>query len=217
MISVCRCRAATMRSTPRRRSRSRTISAWRPMPSARRWPASAASSGASPAPANGMASTIFDDYGHHPVEIAAVLKAARASTRARSSPSCSRIAIRDCKSVQRVLGLLQRCGRGRSSPTSMPPARRRSKGRIATASSLASRRGGIATSSRWTGPGRSPASSPRWRGPATMSSFSAPETSPNGPMRCRKTWRLWGRRTCSGSRQNCVYPFDRLAFCSGMK
>ena len=41
---------------------------------------SAASSAASPRPAawNGVA--IFDDYGHHPVEIAAVLKAARAAT-----------------------------------------------------------------------------------------------------------------------------------------
>ena len=38
-------------------------------------------SGASPAPANGTASTIIDDYGHHPVEIAAVLKAARESTK----------------------------------------------------------------------------------------------------------------------------------------
>ena len=37
---------------------------------------------------------IFDDYGHHPVEIAAVLRAARASTKAKSSLSCSRIAIR---------------------------------------------------------------------------------------------------------------------------
>ena len=37
-------------------------------------------SGASPRPANGTASPIIDDYGHHPVEIAAVLKAAREST-----------------------------------------------------------------------------------------------------------------------------------------
>ena len=40
--------------------------------------------------------TVIDDYGHHPVEIAAVLKAARESTRTRSSPSCSRIATRAC-------------------------------------------------------------------------------------------------------------------------
>ena len=35
------------------------------------------------APASGTACTIFDDYGHHPVEIAAVLRAARASTKGK--------------------------------------------------------------------------------------------------------------------------------------
>ena len=40
-------------------------------------PASAASSAASPSPASWNGVDIFDDYGHHPVEIAAVLKAAR--------------------------------------------------------------------------------------------------------------------------------------------
>jgi UDP-N-acetylmuramate--alanine ligase len=37
---------------------------------ARAWPASAASSGASPAPAKWNGVTVIDDYGHHPVEIA---------------------------------------------------------------------------------------------------------------------------------------------------
>ena len=55
-ISSCRCRAATMRSMPRRRSRWRMNSAFPTMRSARRSPASAASSGASPGPANGTAS-----------------------------------------------------------------------------------------------------------------------------------------------------------------
>ena len=49
----------------------------------RRWPASPASSAASSSPAPGTASPIYDDYGHHPVEIAAVLKAARAGARGR--------------------------------------------------------------------------------------------------------------------------------------
>ncbi len=79
--SNCRCRAATTRSMPPRRSRSRMSSAFRTTRSARRSPISAASSGASPASANGTAPTIIDDYGHHPVEIAAVLKAARESTK----------------------------------------------------------------------------------------------------------------------------------------
>ena len=50
------------------------------MRSATRWPVSVASSDASPARGAWNGATIFDDYGHHPVEIAAVLKAARAST-----------------------------------------------------------------------------------------------------------------------------------------
>ena len=45
---------------------------------------SAACGGASPAPASGTASPIIDDYGHHPVEIAAVLRGgARIDARAR--------------------------------------------------------------------------------------------------------------------------------------
>ena len=65
---------------PRPRSRSRTSSASRPTRSARR---SASFGGVKrrftrTGEWNGV--TIFDDYGHHPIEIAAVLKAARAST-----------------------------------------------------------------------------------------------------------------------------------------
>jgi UDP-N-acetylmuramate--alanine ligase len=51
-----RCRAATTRSMRRRRLRSRTRSVCRTRPFARRWLVSAASSGASPALANGTAS-----------------------------------------------------------------------------------------------------------------------------------------------------------------
>ena len=47
------------------------------------WRASRASSAASSSPAPGTACRIYDDYGHHPVEIAAVLKAARAGARGR--------------------------------------------------------------------------------------------------------------------------------------
>ena len=60
---------------------------------------------------NGVA--IFDDYGHHPVEIAAVLKAARASTDGQviavvQPHRYTRLAV----AVRRVLHLLQRCRRG---------------------------------------------------------------------------------------------------------
>ena len=51
--------------------------------SARAWPSSAACGGASPSPARRRGVRVVDDYGHHPVEIAAVLKAARAVTNGR--------------------------------------------------------------------------------------------------------------------------------------
>ena len=54
--SCCRCRDDTTRRTRRRRSRSRMSSAFPTRRSARRSPALAASSGASPGPANGTAS-----------------------------------------------------------------------------------------------------------------------------------------------------------------
>jgi UDP-N-acetylmuramate--alanine ligase len=57
---------------------------------------------------NGIA--IFDDYGHHPVEISAVLRAARARPTARSSRSCSRTATR----------ALRRCSTS-SAPASTTP------------------------------------------------------------------------------------------------
>ena len=69
--------------TPARRSRSRAKSAWTIARRKRRWPNSAASAAASPATANGRAwhgggsFTLVDDYGHHPVETAATLAAAR--------------------------------------------------------------------------------------------------------------------------------------------
>jgi UDP-N-acetylmuramate--alanine ligase len=46
-------------------------------------PDSAASSAASPDRFDGTASRYFDDYGHHPVEIKAVLRAARDATKGR--------------------------------------------------------------------------------------------------------------------------------------
>ena len=77
--------------------------------------------------------TVIDDYGHHPVEIAAVLRAARAATprqgdrrRAAAPLHAPRPAVRG------ILHLLQRCRPGASSPMSMPPARRRSRASTAT-------------------------------------------------------------------------------------
>ena len=67
--------------------------------------------------------TIFDDYGHHPVEIAAVLRAARASTTNRSSPWCSRIATRGCNRCSTSSPPVSTTPTASSSPTSMRRAR----------------------------------------------------------------------------------------------
>ena len=60
----------------------RELGAWRRR-SVRVWPASAASDGVSPSPARRAGVKVVDDYGHHPVEISNVLKAARAVTNGR--------------------------------------------------------------------------------------------------------------------------------------
>ena len=75
--------------------------------------ASAASSAASPAPANGTASTIIDDYGHHPVEIAAVLKAAREFDQGPGDRGGAAAPLHAAAvAVRAVLDLLQRRRRG---------------------------------------------------------------------------------------------------------
>ena len=77
----CRCRGGTTRSTPRRRSRSRTSSAF---PTTQIRKALAGFGGVKrrfTRIGDWNGATIIDDYGHHPVEIAAVLRAARESTK----------------------------------------------------------------------------------------------------------------------------------------
>ena len=111
----------------RRRSPSRTNSAPRSRRSARRSPASAASSAASPAPASGTGVTIFDDYGHHPVEIAAVLRAARGATKGQVIAIVQPhryTRLQACSTPSRAASTTPTRS---SSPMSMPPARRRSQ------------------------------------------------------------------------------------------
>ena len=69
---------------------------------------------------------IFDDYGHHPVEIRAVLAAARSSTRAGSSPLCSRIATRGCRHCFPISPPASTMPTPSSSRRSTRPARSRS-------------------------------------------------------------------------------------------
>ena len=80
-ISCCRCRDGTTRSTPRPRSRSRMNSALSDdaiRKAHRQVSAACKRRFTRTGEWNGV--TVIDDYGHHPVEIAAVLKAAREST-----------------------------------------------------------------------------------------------------------------------------------------
>ena len=76
--------------------------------------------------------TIIDDYGHHPVEIAAVLKAARESTKGQV------IAVVQPHRYTRLAALFESSApasttpMSSSSPMSIRPARRRSKAPIAT-------------------------------------------------------------------------------------
>ena len=135
---------------------------------------------------NGVA--IIDDYGHHPVEIAAVLKAARAVAAGRV------IAVVQPHRYTR----LPICSTGSApvsttpiwcwSPMSTRPARRRSKARRGTGWSPGCARTDIAARGRL--PGRR--SWRRWcaprRGRATWSCASAPARSRIGRTRCPRSW-----------------------------
>ena len=113
-ICVCRCPAATTSPTPPPRSRSRIelgmsaedITKGLVVLRRRQAPLHADRRA-------GTASQVFDDYGHHPVEIKAVLKAARDACqgpRHRHCPAASLHAA--ARPVRRVLRLLQRCRHG---------------------------------------------------------------------------------------------------------
>ena len=151
-----------------------------------RWPASPASSAASSSPARGTASPIYDDYGHHPVEIAAVLKAAR-GRRARARHRRGRAAslharARPVRRVRRLLqGRRQRHRRAalfgrRSADRRHRPAlrwprhpRHRAHGGVVAVDSEREHRAGAQRAVR---------------GRATWWSASAPATRPNGRTRC---------------------------------
>ena len=133
---------------------------------------------------------IIDDYGHHPVEIAAVLRAAREST------SGQVIAIvqphrytRLAAAVRVVLHLLQRRRYRHRGARSIRPARRRSRAPTATPWCWACARADIARRSRSTRRATSPAWCAGSPAPATSWCFSAPAPSRNGPMRCPGSWR----------------------------
>ena len=88
--------------------------------------------------------TVIDDYGHHPVEIAAALRAARNPPVARSSRWCSRIASPGCNRCSRNFAPALMTPTRLWSPKSTLQARRRSQGSIATILCLACARMAIA-------------------------------------------------------------------------
>ena len=134
---------------------------------------------------------IFDDYGHHPVEIAAVLKAARWSHPGRVIAVAQPHRFTRLRDLfDRVLRLLQRCRHGdrrpglsgrRGADRGRQP-RRAGRGPPRRRPSRRARH----RRARSDAAGDDRANRPR---PATSSSASAPATSRNGPMRCRSNWR----------------------------
>ena len=149
--STSRCPAATTSRTRWRPSSSRASSASPTRSSAARSRASAASSAASPAPARSTASRIIDDYGHHPVEIRAVLRTARDRTEGRV------IAVVQPHRYTRLASLFDEFCTASTTPTrcwsprSTPPARRRSRASTATRWSRVSAATATATCGRSTG------------------------------------------------------------------
>ena len=128
--------------------------------------------------------TIIDDYGHHPVEIAAVLKAARESTKGQV------IAVVQPHRYTRLQSLFEpfsTCFNDADAvivaevyPAGEAPIEGVDRDHLVTALRARGHRQVIPL------PGRpsSPASSRASPSPATTSCCSAPATSRNGPMRC---------------------------------
>ena len=184
--SPCRCRATTTRSTPRRRSRWPTTWACRWRRSARRWQGFGGVKRRFTRTGDWNGVAIFDDYGHHPVEIAAVLRAARASTAgqviaivqphrytrlaslfdqfATCFNDADLVIVADTYAAgeQPIPGADRDCS-GAGPEGARPPPR------------AAARRAG----------GHRAASSARSPSRATTSCSSAPAPSPTGPTRCR--------------------------------
>ena len=130
--------------------------------------------------------TIIDDYGHHPVEIAAVLKAARECAKGQVIAVVQPHRYTRLQDfVRAVLHLLQRRRRRdrRACLSGRRSADRRHRPR-SSGGGLARARPPPGHPARRAG-ASSPASSRGWPSPATTSSASAPARSRNGPTRCR--------------------------------
>ena len=134
--------------------------------------------------------TIFDDYGHHPVEIAAVLRAARAATKGQV------IAIVQPHRYTRLESLFDQFATCFNDADAVivsdvysageAPIEGASRDDLVAAIRAHGHRHTVALSS----PDALPRSSPISRDRAITSCFSARDRSRNGPMRCRRNF--WG-------------------------
>ena len=128
---------------------------------------------------------IYDDYGHHPVEIAAVLKAARAGARGRV------IAVVEPHRYTRVRDLFDEFAACFKDADSVIVAPLYSAGELPidgidhAALAEAIRANGHSASPQSTASARSRRRCSASRRRATWSSASAPATAPNGRTRCR--------------------------------
>ena len=136
--------------------------------------------------------TVIDDYGHHPVEIAAVLRAARELTKGQV------IAVVQPHRYTRLAALFEQfctCFNDADVvivadvyPAGEAPIAGADRDALVQGLRTHGHRQVVALEA----PKNSPARSPHWRSPATTSSASAPARSRNGPMRCPANWRRPG-------------------------
>ncbi len=154
---------------------------------------------------------IFDDYGHHPVEIKAVLRAARDSSSGRV------IAIAQPHRFTRLRDLFDDFSScfNDADTVIVAPVYAAGEDPIDGVNSeeLAQRiRAGGHRDARYVSdPRRSRRWCANWPSPATSSFFSAPATLPNGPMRCRGNWRPRRGRGMSWGEALLARLGDRLA------
>ncbi len=214
-ICVCRCRAVTTSPTRRRRSPLPSVSAFRADDIAKGLAAFGGVKRRFTFTGEWNGVQIFDDYGHHPVEIKAVLRAAREACKGRV------IAVHQphrysppCEPVRGICRLLQRC-RHHLPRAGLFGGRGSDRGyRIPRNSSRASRPAVIAT--RVSSPRRSVCR--RWSRPlhnrAILWFCWGLGASHTGQPRCRRNWKAfresphetgeWGkasrlsRRRCEG-------------------
>jgi len=151
---------------------------------------------------------IFDDYGHHPVEIAAVLRAARAAASGKV------IAVVQPHRYSRLQSLFESfagCFNDADAvivadvyPAGETPIAGVDKQALAAAINAHGHRHAVVLPS----PTSSPASCAGSPGRATMSSASAPAASPSGPTRCQSSWRAGG----CGMMQKAALALRHVAF-----